>query len=62
MPKQQTLTIIVSDDMADPADLVESAFRIFFQIGPIRLDNRDEDLELEFAHRDYDGYMILEEE
>lgn len=62
MPKQQTLTIIVNDDMADPADLVESAFRIFFRIGPIRLDNRDEDLEVEFSERDYDGYMILEEE
>lgn len=60
MAKQQTLTIIVDDDMADPRELVERALERYLLCGPVRPECDDL-----LAHRfddDNRAYLILEED
>lgn len=61
MAKQQTLTIVVSDDMSDPAYLVEDALERYLSAGPIRPEF-GADPHAEFAKRGYYHYMIIEED
>jgi len=60
MAKQQTLTIVVADDMADPADLVESALARFLHTGPVRPDD-DVNVEAIFDAPGARAYLIIEE-
>ena len=62
MAKQQTLTIIVNDEMADPAELVESALERFLSAGPLYPEYGDEPAEMFDRPDDYGTYMILEED
>lgn len=61
MAKQQTLTIIVSDDMSEPADLVEDALERYLSAGPIRPEYGD-DPHAEFAKPGWHHYVIIEED
>jgi hypothetical protein len=64
MTKQQTLTIVVADDMADPAELVEGALERYLGFGPIRPEydlGEEGGLLEEFAERSPAAYMIIEE-
>jgi hypothetical protein len=61
MAKQQTLTIVVADDMADPVDLVETALERFLLQGPIRPEYGD-DPAVELEERSPTGYLLLEED
>jgi len=66
MAKQQTLTVVVADDMADPADLVERALERYLDFGPIRPEWFSEDpgdtVADELEDRSPSGYIILEED
>lgn len=60
MAKQQTLTIVVDDDSADPAETVERALERYLECGPIWPQYGD-DPEEELRERGPNGYLIIEE-